>query len=116
MVSALHGNFPATHFRRHTSTTTPGPPVLKTAVRLLYPAGLCCKRCIAILSASSLRELEYCQSREGEKTVNSRRNSVETAKISVPLDELKQYLGIFVESWLVGRLQSLKVILRNNHS
>ena len=56
-----------THLRRHTHTTALGP-VEKTAVRLPYHAGHCCKRCLAIFEcASSLWELEYCQSREGSK-------------------------------------------------
>ena len=55
-----------------------------------YHAGLCCKRSIAIL-----------KSRRVQKTVFfSRRNSIETVMVSVPLDVLNQYFGMFVKMGL----------------
>ena len=50
--------------------------------------------------ASSL--WEYCQSWEGKKTVFfSRRNSIETVMLSVPLDVLRQYFWIFANMGLL---------------
>ena len=100
-VSALQGNFPTTHLRRHTNTTALGPP--EKTVRLLYHAGLCCKRSIAIPSALRARESwSTANPRRIKKTLFSRRNSIETVMISVPLDVLKQYFWIFV---IMGLLQ-----------
>ena len=110
MASASQGNFPTTHLRRHTHTTTMGPPVKKkNAVRLLFHTGFCCKRCIEMLSA-----LRACESwsianpgRDKKTVFFSRRNNIETVMVSVTLDVLKQYFGIFFKNGPVANAQFL---------
>ena len=79
-------------------------PTSKTyAACLPYHAGLCCKRCIAILSA--LRACESSstanpQRDQKKKVFFSRRNNVETTIISASLDVLKQYFSTLVKTGL----------------
>ena len=64
----------------------------KNAVRLPYHAGLCCNRCIAILSALRACETWSIANPGSQTTVFfSRRKSTETVMVTVLLDVLKQY-------------------------
>ena len=85
------------------------PTSEKTAVRLPYHAGLCCKRGIAILSA-----LRVCESwsiaNPGNKTVFfSRRNSSDFSTIGC-FETV--FFRFSKKHELVGRLQSLDVLLQ----
>ena len=75
-------------------------PTRKNAVRVPSHAGLCCKRGIAILSALRACESWSIAKTERGKSIFSRRNSIKTVMISVPLDVLKQYFGIFAKMGL----------------